>query len=343
MRPSTTTLFVALLLLCAQFSFSAVTKKRFSVEGSTKSTETVESIVPSEIVESKAPSDTVAQVNQSVVSIYDSHVFCLTENFADQQKKLRENIAAKITAMKNGESGIIWTFLLICFLYGMLHALGPGHGKSIVVGYFLARKGKWKHGVALGAGITFTHTLSAVILLFVLYGILKAAVFPSFELGRQGIEKVSYGLVCFTGLLLMGIAIHDLVKLLRNRRACNNAGGENKIGENKAGEVAVSKNTSWKELIGVAAVTGIVPCPAVALIVLFCLLNSMVALALASAGAVCVGMTVTNMLFGIAAIALKTGIDKGAAKTGWLAAYIHIVASFAGGLVVLLAGLFMLS
>ncbi|MCQ2107004.1 MAG: hypothetical protein MJZ26_14585 [Fibrobacter sp.] len=254
------------------------------------------------------------------------------ENFADQQKKLRENIAAKITAMKNGESGIIWTFLLICFMYGMLHALGPGHGKSIVVGYFLARKGKWKHGIALGAGITFTHTLSAVILLFVLYGILKAAVFPSFELGRQGIEKVSYGLVCFTGLLLIGIAVHDLVKLLRNRR----------IGENETGEVAVSKNTSWKELIGVAAVTGIVPCPAVALIVLFCLLNSMVALALASAGAVCVGMTVTNMLFGIGAIALKTGIDKGAAKTGWLAAYIHIVASFAGGLVVFLAGLFML-
>ncbi|MCQ2097169.1 MAG: hypothetical protein MJY87_04395 [Fibrobacter sp.] len=332
MRSSVATLFVALLLLCAQFSFSAVTKKKFSMDGSTASAETVESIASSERVKSKAPSDSVVQDNQSVVSIHDSHIFCLTENFADQQKKLRENIAAKITAMKNGESGIIWTFLLICFLYGMLHALGPGHGKSIVVGYFLARKGKWKHGIALGAGITFTHTLSAVILLFVLYGILKAAVFPSFELGRQGIEKVSYGLVCFTGLLLIGIAVHDLVKLLRSRH----------IGENKAGEVAVSKNTSWKELIGVAAVTGIVPCPAVALIVLFCLLNSMVALALASAGAVCVGMTVTNMLFGIAAVALKKGIDKGAAKTGWLAAYIHIVASFAGGLVVFLAGLFML-
>lgn len=324
MKSSIATLIVALLLLCAQFSFSAVTKKKFSVEGPTASTKTVESTT--------LP-DTIAQDNQSVVRIHDSHVFCLTENFADQQKKLRENIAAKITAMKNGESGIIWTFLLICFLYGMLHALGPGHGKSIVVGYFLARKGKWKHGVALGAGITFTHTLSAVILLFVLYGILKAAVFPSFELGRQGIEKVSYGLVCFTGLLLIGIAIHDLVKLLRNRRT----------GENKTDEIAVSKNTSWKELIGVAAVTGVVPCPAVALIVLFCLLNSMVALALASAGAVCVGMTITNMLFGIAAIALKKGIDKGAAKTGWLAAYIHIVASFAGGLVVFLAGLFMLS
>lgn len=333
MKSPIATLLVVLLLLCAQFSFSAVTKKKFSVEGSTKSTETVETTMSAGNIDAMEPSDSVVQNNQPVVKVRDSRDFCLTENFADQQKKLRENIAAKITAMKNGESGIIWTFLLICFLYGMLHALGPGHGKSIVVGYFLARKGKWKHGIALGAGITFTHTLSAVILLFVLYGILKAAVFPSFELGRQGIEKVSYGLVCFTGLLLIGIAIHDLVKLLRNRH----------IGENETGEVAVSKNTSWKELIGVAAVTGIVPCPAVALIVLFSLLNSMVALALASAGAVCVGMTVTNMLFGIAAIALKTGIDKGAAKTGWLAAYIHIAASFAGGLVVFLAGLFMLS
>ncbi|MCQ2091776.1 MAG: hypothetical protein MJY85_03780 [Fibrobacter sp.] len=331
MRSSVAALLVALLLLCAQFSFSAVTKKKFSMDGSTASAETAESIAPSEIVESKTPSDSVAQDNQSVVSIHDSHVFCLTENFADQQKMLRENIAAKITAMKNGESGVVWTFLLICFLYGMLHALGPGHGKSIVVGYFLARNGKWKHGVALGAGITFTHTLSAVILLFVLYGILKAAVFPTFELGRQGIEKVSYGLVCFTGLLLIGIAIHDLVKLLKNRKTVSPS------------NVVESKNTSWKELIGVAAVTGIVPCPAVALIVLFCLLNSMVGLALAAAAVICIGMMLTNVMFGIAAIALKMGIDKGAAKTGWLAAYIHIVASFAGGLVVFLAGLFMLS
>lgn len=39
------------------------------------------------------------------------------------------------------------------------------------------------------------------------------------------------------------ITVHDLVKLLRNRHT----------DENETGEVAVSKNTSWKELIGVAA------------------------------------------------------------------------------------------
>ena len=68
-------------------------------------------------------------------------------------------------------------FLVICLLYGMLHALGPGHGKSIVVGYFIARRGRWRQGVALGAGITVTHTMSAVLLLLILYAIFLGA-FP---------------------------------------------------------------------------------------------------------------------------------------------------------------------
>lgn len=319
MKRSFLTILVVMLLTFTQVSFAGVSKKKFSMENTSPSAEAVETIV-----------DSVPAVSKPVVSVPatpEAHTFCLTEKFADQQRLLRENIAAKISAMKNGETHVIWTFLLICFLYGMLHALGPGHGKSIVVGYFLARKGRWKHGVALGAGITFAHTLSAVILLLVLYAVLKAAVFPTFEVGRQGMEMVSYGLVCFTGVLLMGIAIHDLVKVLKNRAEST---------------PAASKNTSWKELIGVAAVTGIVPCPAVALIVLFCLLNSMVGLALAAAAVICVGMTLTNVMFGLAAIALKKGIEKSAAKTGRLAGYIHIIASFGGGLVVLLAGLFML-
>lgn len=331
MRPAVVTVFVAILLLFAQVSFAGVTKKKFSMEATASPVESVETVEAAEPVETSPTPDGVVSV-----AAPDGHKFCLTEKFSDQQKELRENISAKINAMKSGESGIIWTFLLICFLYGMLHALGPGHGKSIVVGYFLARNGRWKHGVALGAGITFAHTLSAVILLLALFAVLKSAVFPSFELGRQGIEKVSYGLVAFTGVLLMGIAVHDLVKLLKNR-------GATPASSESAGQVSTAKNTSWKELVGVAAVTGIVPCPAVALIVLFCLLNNMVGLALAAAAVICVGMMLTNILFGVAAIALKKGIDKGAAKTGWLAGYIHIAASFAGGLVVLSAGLFMLS
>ena len=245
----------------------------------------------------------------------------LWESFADAQKRLREVLTEKISAMKSGDWGTIWGFLAICFLYGILHALGPGHGKSIVVGYFLARRGSWKQGVALGTGITFIHTFSAVLLLLVLYAILKAAVFPTFEVGRGGIEKASYALVMLTGLLLMGIAIRDFVRRKRDD------------------DEKINANASWKEILGVAAVTGIVPCPAVALVVLFCLLNSMVALSLVSSIVICVGMMVTNVVFGLLAITMRKGIDKSALRFGNSAKYVYSAATFVGGMVVLASGL----
>ena len=245
----------------------------------------------------------------------------LWESFADAQKRLREVLTEKISAMKSGDWGTIWGFLAICFLYGILHALGPGHGKSIVVGYFLARRGSWKQGVALGTGITFIHTFSAVLLLLVLYAILKATVFPAFEVGRTGIEKASYALVMLTGLLLMGIAARDFVR--RKRDA----------------DEKIDANASWKEILGVAAITGIVPCPAVALVVLFCLLNSMIALSLVSSIVICVGMMVTNVMFGLLAITMRKGIDRSALKFGNSARYVYSAATFVGGMVVLASGL----
>jgi ABC-type nickel/cobalt efflux system permease component RcnA len=249
----------------------------------------------------------------------------LWESFADAQKKLREVLTEKISAMKSGDWGTIWGFLAICFLYGILHALGPGHGKSIVVGYFLARRGSWKQGVALGTGITFIHTFSAVVLLFILYAILKATVFPAFEVGRVGIEKASYALVMLTGLLLMGIALRDFIRRKKDD-------GEK-----------INTNASWKEILGVAAVTGIVPCPAVALVVLFCLLNSMIALSLVSSVVICMGMMVTNIVFGLLAITMRKGIDQSAHKFGKSAKYVYSAATFVGGMVVLASGLVLFS
>lgn len=292
-------------LLCLQASFAGVTKKKFSLDEG-----------------GPAKADTATLVQE----VPKTHTWCSKAGFANLQKELRENVTQKINAMKNGEGNVVGSFLLICLLYGMLHALGPGHGKSIVVGYFLARRGRWRQGVALGASITFAHTLSAVLLLFVLYAILKAAVFPSFELGRIGMEKTSYVLVMITGAMLVAIAVRDAVRK-----------------HDSHDDKEFSKNASWREIVGVAAVTGIVPCPAVALIVLFCLLNSMVALALVAAGTICVGMTATNIAFGVAAIAMRKGIDKGAGKTGRLANYIHIGTTLFGGILVFVAGLVMLS
>ena len=237
--------------------------------------------------------------------------------------------------MKNGDWGAIWKFLAICLIYGMLHALGPGHGKSIVVGYFIARRGRWRQGVALGAGITVTHTMSAVLLLLVLYAIFKATVFNAFETGRIGIERASYALIMLTGVLLVVLGIKDFVTQRKSREV---------VAQDELAVAGAAQNGAlppvarWREIIGVAAVTGIVPCPAVALIVLFCLLNSMVALSLLGALVICIGMTITNVAFGIAAVAFRKGIDKGSAHTR-IATKIYTVATLAGGVIIFISGL----
>ena len=235
--------------------------------------------------------------------------------------------------MKSGDWGAIWKFLLICLVYGMLHALGPGHGKSIVVGYFIARRGRWRQGVALGAGITVTHTMSAVLLLLILYAIFKATVFTAFETGRIGIERASYALIMLTGVLLVVLGIKDFVTQRKQAKIT----AEGAVAEPGSGN-ALPPTARWREIIGVAAVTGIVPCPAVALIVLFCLLNSMVALSLLGALVICIGMTITNVAFGIAAVAFRKGIDKGSAHTR-IATKIYTVATLAGGVIIFVSGL----
>ena len=313
-------LVALLILLIAMAAPAAVKKKRFDV-GEPAIAPAAEAVVPE--TDSPAATEVVAPAAELEKASEQTRSFYTV--IADAQKVLREKLTAAISAMKRGDWDAIWKFLAICLLYGMLHALGPGHGKSIVVGYFIARRGQWRQGVALGAGITVTHTMSAVLLLLILYAIFKATVFNAFETGRIGIENASYVLVMLTGILLVVLGIKDFIS---QRKHCGEVEKEESL----------PPTARWREIIGVAAVTGIVPCPAVALIVLFCLLNSMVALSLLGALVICVGMTITNVAFGIAAVAFRKGIDKGSAHTH-IATKIYTVATLAGGAIIFISGL----
>lgn len=325
-----------LVFMLAMVASAAVKKKRFDVGGGDAPAAT-EVVAPAEGASAVPEAAAETAVAKSVAAVPEKSVE-KTRSFytviAEEQKVLREKLTAAISAMKSGDWGAIWKFLAICLVYGMLHALGPGHGKSIVVGYFIARRGRWRQGVALGAGITVTHTMSAVLLLLVLYAIFKATVFNAFETGRVGIERASYALIMLTGVLLVVLAVRDVIK---SHKGCGCSArlesAEGAVAESKLPPVA-----RWREILGVAAVTGIVPCPAVALIVLFCLLNSMVALSLLGALVICVGMTITNVAFGIAAVAFRKGIDKGSAHTR-VATKIYTVATLAGGVIIFISGL----
>lgn len=52
----------------------------------------------------------------------------------------------------------------IAFALGAVHALTPGHGKTIVAAYLVGSRGTLKHAAFLGAMVTFTHTVTVFVL-----------------------------------------------------------------------------------------------------------------------------------------------------------------------------------
>ena len=57
--------------------------------------------------------------------------------------------------------GLLIVFLLAAaFGWGALHALSPGHGKTMVAGYLVGARGTPRHAAILGLMVTATHTIS---------------------------------------------------------------------------------------------------------------------------------------------------------------------------------------
>src|SRR5258708_16580294 len=64
--------------------------------------------------------------------------------------------------LHQGEIG--WSVLLLgtlaAFAFGGVHALSPGHGKTLVAAYLVGSRGTPRHAIFLGLMVTFTHTVS---------------------------------------------------------------------------------------------------------------------------------------------------------------------------------------
>jgi nickel/cobalt exporter len=134
--------------------------------------------------------------------VFSDGVVELARISADYQRRVQRTLSTSLQDIRaGGDSLALWVMLAICFGYGVVHTLGPGHGKAVVVAYFLdgARPHAWIEGILAGGWIAFTHTVAALLLAAGVKGFVAVGLFGAVREVRN-VEIVSYALVLAIGL-----------------------------------------------------------------------------------------------------------------------------------------------
>lgn len=132
-----------------------------------------------------------------------------------EQQRVNRQLAAAVKDMKDGnmlEGTLVLAFL--SFMYGVLHAAGPGHGKAVISSYVLANERTVRRGIMLSFLAAGIQAMSAIVIVGVL-AILLNATSLQIRSAEAWIETVSWGFVALVGLWLLW----SQIKSMRARRA----------------------------------------------------------------------------------------------------------------------------
>ena len=210
--------------------------------------------------------------------------------------------------------------IAIAFGLGALHALTPGHGKTIVAAYLVGSRGTLKHAAFLGAMVTFTHTIS-VFLLGMATLFLFRYVVP---------ERITRVLGAVSGISIVVIGAWMLYKRLRAPRLHSHEHPHRHEHDHEHGHAHdasqhhhahthhhahphshVPEELSWSGLIALGASGGLVPCESALVLLLTAIAMQRVGLGLLLLVFFSLGLAVVLMGIGVAVLYAKNLLPDG--------------------------------
>lgn len=229
----------------------------------------------------------------------------ILKKFIEIQQQLNAAISSNFREIGDGNSMIpILTILSIAFIYGVVHAMGPGHGKLLVSSYFLRNNRSYKEAFKMGYLISIIHTISALSISFVLYYILEVVFSQTFQ-------EVSFYMTKISALLIIGVGIYLFFE------------------QHKEHQLSESNQRSD---LSIALGAGVIPCPGVMTIILFSILIGNISVGIAAAILMSAGMGLTISLSAIVARATR----------GQTPSKISKLFPFIGNSMILLLGIYLL-
>jgi nickel/cobalt transporter (NicO) family protein len=130
------------------------------------------------------------------------------------QRDLNQQLSALLQAVAENPTKAGGTLLAFSFIYGVLHALGPGHGKIVITTWLATHPSKLKSSIGLTLAASLLQGLVAIALVVVVLTLLALPA-RQLHLSSFWMEKGSYALVGVLGLLLCWRAVKKLRVLMR--------------------------------------------------------------------------------------------------------------------------------
>jgi len=308
------------------FNFSIDRVRSFSKEGFNSSFNINKNIIffefkKSELIDSKnekvenivnRDKDEVKEVK---VENDESFITLLSNKLATLTKEIKANLAE----IKSSDSIFaVIPLLIFSFIYGTIHALGPGHGKALVSSYFLANNRSYLQAGVISLFIGVVHSFSAFILTFSIYYFIDVLL-------SKFMLDVEYFTTKISALVIMAIAILLFIKKFRAKKIVK---WSTSLHTSSCG-CASCKNDSSD--IAVVFLAGVIPCAGTVTIFIFTLSQDMLFIGFLSAIFMSLGMSLIIFVSSIVAIYIKKRFNKTSSKYSLYLEYIALFCIFTLG------------
>ena len=230
----------------------------------------------------------------------------------------QKDMNSKLTTLLKGlgDSFNLTYFLILIAIsaaFGVIHAIGPGHGKMIVGAYFLKEKSSPIKAVKIGCTIAVTHSGLAILL-----GLIFGLIVKGMKMhGRSDIQNY------------IGIAGGVLITLL----------GIYYLWQKLSDSDHLHKISSEKNELLIGVFSGLVPCPISMTIILFSLYFNVFFYGLISVIFFSVGMAFTISLIGIVMIKSRGFISQIPVKNKKKAEVFQKIFGITASLIIILIGI----
>ncbi len=207
------------------------------------------------------------------------------------ERDFSRQLNRQLGAIRRGDGSVaLFGGILAAFLYGIFHTLAVGHGKTVVVGYFLGNEARPMQGVAMASWIAVSHVMGAIVVAVGAHWTLQRTLMSPLE-QNHWIRMVSFGAIALIGGWM-------LVGEWRRLR-----GGAPARGDDHDHDHQHHHGARHRGLLAVAA--GFVPCTGAILILTFAFANGILGSGLMMVLAIAVGMALTLAGLGLASMLLR--------------------------------------